>query len=67
MMRFPFASNKYFRMLLSLLALVAILKMLKMPAENVALHYFIMAVAAVIFIRGFYLFFKKQDNNPEEE
>lgn len=67
MMRFPFTSNRYFRMLLSLLALVAILKLMKMPTENVVLHYFIIAVAAGIFIRGIYLFVKNPGGNSEEE
>lgn len=67
MMRFPFASNKYFRILLSLIAAVIIIKMLTMPVENAAMHYFIIAVAAGIFIRGIYLFFQKPRGNSEEE
>ncbi|MBP7167156.1 MAG: hypothetical protein KBB64_05825 [Bacteroidia bacterium] len=67
MMRFPFASNKYFRLLLSLIAAVIIIKMLTMPAENAAMHYFIIAVAAGIFVRGIYLFFQKSEGNSEEE
>lgn len=67
MMRFPFASNKYFRLLLSLIAAVIIIKMLTMPVENAAMHYFIIAVAAGIFIRGIYLFVKNPVGNSEEE
>jgi hypothetical protein len=67
MMRFPFASNKYFRLLLSLAAAAIIIKMLTMPAENMAMHYFIIAVAAGIFVRGIYLFFQKPGGNTGEE
>ena len=41
--------------------------MLTMPAENAAMHYFIIAVAAGIFVRGIYLFFQKSGGNSEEE
>lgn len=66
MMRFPFASNKYFRLLLSLVAAAIIFKMMTMPSENKAMHYFIIAVAAGIFVRGIYLFFKKPNEDSGE-
>ena len=63
MFRFPFASNRWFRLLLSLAAGAVIVKMLLQPDRNDNMQYLILAVAGVIMIRGFYLFFR----SPEQE
>lgn len=63
MIRLPFSSNKYFRLLVSLGAAVVIVKMLMQPDKNDKMQYFLLAIAGIIFVRGMYLFFKK----PAEE
>ncbi|MFN8155480.1 MAG: hypothetical protein U0Y08_14400 [Bacteroidia bacterium] len=65
MMRFPFVSNKYFRLIISLLAAVIIVKMLLHPDKNEKMQYFILAIAAVIFVRGIYLFIRSGNNSQE--
>lgn len=64
MFRFPFASNRWFRLLLSLAALAAIVKMLQQPGST--LHYFIIAVAGALVFRGGYLFFRSGADENED-
>lgn len=66
-MRFPFSSNKYFRLITSLIAAVVIVKMLIHPDPNLKMQYFILALAAIICVRGVWLFFKKPAGEEESQ
>jgi|LakMenEpi03Aug12_release.lakeMendotaPanAssembly.Ray.scaffolds.fasta_scaffold3691920_1 putative exporter of polyketide antibiotics len=61
MFRFPFASNRWFRLLLSLMAAAVMIKMLLQPDKNEKMQYLILVVAGAVFIRGIYLFFRSSD------
>ena len=65
MIRLPFASSKYFRLLTSLAAAVVIVRMLMHPDKNEKMQYFILALAGIIFVRGVYLFFKPTDKTEQ--
>lgn len=66
MFRFPFASNRWFRLLLSLAALAAIVKMLLQEGAKSPIHYFIIAVAGALAFRGGYLFFRPGADKSED-
>ena len=57
-MRIPFASNKYFQLVLAIIAVLVIIKLLISPQENVKMQIFVIAVAVAVFIRSIYKFFK---------
>jgi len=59
LMRIPFASNRYFQLVLSLGALAAIIRLLMVPQENEKMNWFVIVVALVLVIRTAFIFFRR--------
>jgi len=58
-MRFPFTSNRYFQLVLSLGAVAAIIRLIIVPQENEKMKWFVIVVAIAVLIRNTFHFFRR--------